>query len=134
MQLMVDNAAVALLQLIGKAGIEPVLSEFVGYYERDEARHVGLGVLALPSILTDLSRSQAAALYWFHTKLYLLMIAAGLTVRTTVEDLGVDRAKLQRCGFRLQQQAFAETAGEPNQSNQRHGSPIQSLNNVTLER
>jgi len=29
--------------------VEPVLTELLPYYERDEARHVGLGVQMVPS-------------------------------------------------------------------------------------
>src|SRR5207253_7962973 len=45
MQLLVENIALVLFKQIGDAHIEPVLTELLPYYEKDEARHVGLGVL-----------------------------------------------------------------------------------------
>src|SRR5262249_34108141 len=45
MQLLVESTAVAMFRAIADANIEPVLTELLYYFERDEARHVGLGVL-----------------------------------------------------------------------------------------
>ena len=49
MQLIVESVAVTLFRSVAQAGVEPVLSELLPYFERDEARHVGLGVLYLPA-------------------------------------------------------------------------------------
>jgi hypothetical protein len=111
MQLLVENTAVALFKTIGKANIEPVLSELFVYYERDEARHVGLGVLALPNILADMSRREAVGLWLFQTKIHLLMMGGGMTMREHFDALGVNQAELQKYGFRLQKQVFAEMRG-----------------------
>jgi len=111
MQLLVENTAVALFRLIGKAAVEPVLSELFVYYERDEARHVGLGVLALPNILADMSKREAAGLWLFQTRIYLLMMAGGMIMRDAFDQLGVDQAEMQRYGFRLQKKVFAEMRG-----------------------
>ena len=48
MQLLVESTAVVMFRKIAEAKIEPVLTELLYYFERDEARHVGLGVLTLP--------------------------------------------------------------------------------------
>jgi len=42
MQLIVESVAVTLFRSVANAGVEPVLSELMPYFERDEARHVGL--------------------------------------------------------------------------------------------
>src|SRR5512134_3033685 len=62
MQLMVENTAVVMFKMIADANIEPVLSELLYYFERDEARHVGLGVLTLPDVLAGLNDREAFAL------------------------------------------------------------------------
>jgi hypothetical protein len=116
MQLLVENTAVALFRLIGKAQIEPVLSELFVLYERDEARHVGLGVLALPNILADMSKREARSLWLFQTKIYVLMMVGGMTMRDAFATLGVDQAEMQRFGFRLQKQVFAEMRGSADSS------------------
>jgi hypothetical protein len=100
MQLMVENTAVVMFRMIGEAKIEPVLSDLLYYFERDEARHVGLGVLTLPDVLSGLSDREALALWWFQTRMQLNMIAGGMTMSRAFDELGVDQAEMNRLGFR----------------------------------
>lgn len=58
MQLLAEGTALEIFKFLAEAEIEPVLSEILPYIERDEARHVGLGVLYLPDRLKTLSRRQ----------------------------------------------------------------------------
>ena len=55
MQLLAEGTAMAIFRFLADAKIEPVLSELLPYIERDESRHVGLGVLYLPKRLAGLS-------------------------------------------------------------------------------
>jgi hypothetical protein len=107
MQLMVENVALTLFKMIASAGIEPVLSDLLYDYERDEARHVGLGALALPRILADLSDVDAGRLWLFQLRIQLLLVAGGLTMRSAFEELGIDQAAMQRHGFELQRDVYA---------------------------
>jgi hypothetical protein len=100
MQLMVENTAVVMFKMIADAKIEPVLTELLYYFERDEARHVGLGVLTLPDVLSGLSDREALALWWFQTRMQLEMIAGGMMMRQAFDTLGVDQAEMNRVGFR----------------------------------
>jgi hypothetical protein len=100
MQLLVESTAVVLFKEIAEANLEPVLTELLYYFERDEARHVGLGVLALPQVLAGLSDREALALWWFQTKMQLEMIAGGMTLRHAFTELGIDQGKLNQLGFR----------------------------------
>jgi hypothetical protein len=54
MQILAEGAAVVIFRFLHESKIEPVLSELLPYIERDEARHVGLGVLYLPQRLKQL--------------------------------------------------------------------------------
>jgi hypothetical protein len=100
MQLLVESTAVVMFKMIADAKLEPVLSELLYYFERDEARHVGLGVLALPDVLTGLSDREALALWWFQTKMQLEMIASGILMRDAFATVGVDQAQMNKLGFR----------------------------------
>jgi hypothetical protein len=100
MQLLVESTAVVMFRSIADAKLEPVLSELLYYFERDEARHVGLGVLALPEVLSGLSERDALALWWFQTRLQLEMIASGMTMRGAFDALGIDQAEMNAQGFR----------------------------------
>ncbi|MBI4509508.1 MAG: hypothetical protein HY698_07710 [Deltaproteobacteria bacterium] len=56
MQLMVETTALTIFQAVREKRIEPVLADLLRYYEKDEARHVGLGVQMLPSMMKRMSR------------------------------------------------------------------------------
>ena len=106
MQLMVENAALVLFKMVADARLEPVLSELLYYYERDEARHVGLGALALPSILPQLSPLDAGRLWLFQLRVELFMLAGGLTMRDAFAALGMDQAAMQLYSFELQRDVY----------------------------
>lgn len=101
MQLMVENTALALFKMIADAKIEPVLSDLLYYFERDEARHVGLGVLTLPPILEELSQREAVGLWAFQMKIQLFMLAGGFTLRESFKTLEVDQRAMEEYGMRL---------------------------------
>ncbi len=54
MQILAEGAAVVIFRFLVENQVEPVLCEILPYFERDEARHVGLGVLHLPPLLKEL--------------------------------------------------------------------------------
>ncbi len=100
MQLLVESMAVVIFRSIADAKIEPVLTELLYYFERDEARHVGLGVLTLPDVLEGLSDREAISLWWFQTRMQLEMIMGGLNINPHFVTLGVDPAEMNLAGFR----------------------------------
>jgi hypothetical protein len=51
MQILAEGTAQAIFRFLSDSQIEPVLGEILPYIERDEARHVGLGILHLPERL-----------------------------------------------------------------------------------
>ncbi len=55
MQILVEGSAQGIFHFLAASKVEPVLSEILPYIERDEARHVGLGVLHLPERLSRLA-------------------------------------------------------------------------------
>ncbi|HLU66686.1 MAG TPA: ferritin-like domain-containing protein [Kofleriaceae bacterium] len=69
MQLMVETLALTIFQLVREAEAEPVLCELLRYYERDEARHVGLGIQHLPDMMRRASRWEAARAFVFQLKI-----------------------------------------------------------------
>jgi hypothetical protein len=58
MQILVEGVAQAIFKFLADSKLEPVLSNILPYIERDEARHVGLGILHLPARLEQLSPAQ----------------------------------------------------------------------------
>ena len=55
MQLLVEPVALTLFQVVREMRVEPILCELMPYYERDEARHVGLGIQYLPALVKSMS-------------------------------------------------------------------------------
>jgi hypothetical protein len=55
MQILAEGTAQAIFRFLTESEIEPVLGEILPYIERDEARHVGLGILHLPERLAQRS-------------------------------------------------------------------------------
>jgi hypothetical protein len=53
MQILAEGSAQAIFRFLAEARVEPVLSDILPYIERDEARHVGLGILHLPARLAQ---------------------------------------------------------------------------------
>ncbi len=58
MQILAEGAAVVIFRFLQESQIEPVLSELLPLIERDESRHVGLGVLYLPERLKELPKRE----------------------------------------------------------------------------
>jgi hypothetical protein len=100
MQLLVESTAVVMFRFLAEAKLEPVLTELLYYFERDEARHVGLGVLALPDVLAGLSERDALSLWWFQTRMNLEMTLGGITLRHAFDELGIDQAEMNLQGFK----------------------------------
>ena len=70
MQMMIEPMALTLFQLVRQNRIEPVLADLLVYYERDEARHVALGVLHLPKMLEGLTTREAMELWTWQMRQY----------------------------------------------------------------
>ncbi len=69
MQLMIETLALTIFQSVRLAAPEPVLTELLKYFEKDEARHVGLGMQYLPMLMKDMNKLQIAGLFAFQAKI-----------------------------------------------------------------
>ena len=69
MQLMIETIALTIFQTVRELEVEPVISELMKYYERDEARHVGLGMQYLPSLMLDMNKREVSAMITFQVRL-----------------------------------------------------------------
>lgn len=90
MQLLVENVAVNLFKLVAESGVEPVLCEIMPYFERDESRHVGLGVMYLPTLLQQLDRWDGIKLQAFQIKINTFILWGSIVLRNAFETIGVD--------------------------------------------
>jgi hypothetical protein len=103
MQLMVESNALSIFKAVAEARVEPVLTDLLPYYERDEARHVGLGVMYLPRLLADLDRFELAGVAAFQLRCFALLLSAGLPMRHHWEALGIDPRQMAARTVKLQE-------------------------------
>jgi hypothetical protein len=97
MQLLVETLALTVFQAVRELDVEPVLTELMRYYERDEARHVGLGMQYLPSLLRRMPRRKIMRLITFQVHIMGWALAELRVLRPDFEVLGIDpRAILER--------------------------------------
>jgi hypothetical protein len=117
MQLIVESVAVTLFRSVAQSGIEPVLSELMPYFERDEARHVGLGVLYLPRLLAGIGPLEAARLKLVQLKIATLIGWGTHLKKPHFETMGIDNNDGFRRVMRLQREVFkgmrSERGDEP---------------------
>jgi hypothetical protein len=90
MQLMVEPIALTVFQTVREQEIEPVLTELMRYFERDEARHVGLGMQYLPSMLKDMNKRQLSALISFEARLLAWVVWEMKVLEQDFITLGVE--------------------------------------------
>ncbi|MBX3185529.1 MAG: ferritin-like domain-containing protein [Labilithrix sp.] len=102
MQLTIETIALTIFQRVRELQVEPVLSELLPYYERDEARHVGLGIQMLPSLIAKMSFAERVDLAIFHLDLYGSAVMSLKSLEPSLVSIGVDPRSLLAIGFRKQ--------------------------------
>lgn len=98
MQLMIEPMALTLFQSVRKMNVEPVLCELLTYYERDEARHVALGVLHLPKMLKQLTVPEAIDLWTWEFREYWHQFGMLRELAPHFRTLGVDPREIVQVG------------------------------------
>lgn len=98
MQLQVETIALTLFHKVRELRIEPVLSELLVYYERDEARHVGLGVQFLPELIREMTPVELTRFQLFQLRMLLCSIAGLKVIEPDLRELGIDARDLIRFG------------------------------------
>jgi len=108
MQLLVEANALAIFRGLVEAELEPVLAALLPYYEKDEARHVGLGSLYLPRLLGELSPLEAAGAVAFQLRCFGLLMSAGMTLHQDMERVGLNPRKIASHTVELQDRIVGE--------------------------
>jgi hypothetical protein len=106
MQLMIETLALTIFQAVRESRIEPVLAELLRYYEKDEARHVGLGLQMLPGMIQRLSKREGLGLFVFQIQLLAWSIAGLKSLEPHFHAIGVDARRVLELGRAKQVIAF----------------------------
>lgn len=112
MQLMIETIALTIFGEVRESRIEPVLSDLLGYYEKDEARHVGLGTQYLPSLLRRQTKLEAAETMVFQMRLVFWSMASLKAIERDLHALGITAPHLAERGRKIQMKAFDELWGQ----------------------
>ncbi len=94
MQLQVETTALTVFQHTREARICPVLTELLPYFEKDEARHVGLGTQVLPILMRDMGRIESARLTAFALHVTFWLLASNRAMEAGLRDLGLDPRRM----------------------------------------
>jgi len=91
MQLLFETNAVVMFRRIGESNVCPILHELLPYFERDESRHVGLGVMYVPKLIQKMSRAEAKRTARFQVQCILLLMSGGFALREDFALLELDQ-------------------------------------------
>jgi hypothetical protein len=89
MQLLVENIALTIFHFIKHLEVEPVLTELLPYFEKDEARHVGLGIQALPEFLRGMSLPRRLKFTAFQVKIVSHVLQGLKSLEPDLAVLGI---------------------------------------------
>jgi hypothetical protein len=94
MQLLIETIALTVFQEVRERRFEPVLADLLAYYERDEARHVGLGMQYLPSLMSKMSKIRMTRLFLFQAQLVAYALWETKTLEKDFAVLGIDPRRI----------------------------------------
>jgi hypothetical protein len=108
MQLQLESTALTIFHALREARVCPVLTDLLVYYEKDEARHVGLGTQLLPTLMKKMSARERIE---FSAYSFWMM---GISIRSLkgsepdLRVLGVDPRRVVVLGKSKQMLVFDE--------------------------
>ena len=107
MQLTIETIALTLFQLVRELRVEPVLADLLVYYERDEARHVGLGTQLVPALVAQMPIPEKISLALFQLDLLASSVFSLKAMEPDLLTIGVDPRDILAIGFRKHMEIHA---------------------------
>ena len=108
MQLLFETNAVVIFRRVGESGMCPILTELLPYFERDESRHVGLGVLYVPKLIERMSSAEARRTARFQVECILLLMASGFTFREDFTRLDLEPRQMAERVTKMQDEVVRQ--------------------------
>jgi hypothetical protein len=108
MQLQIEATALTIFHALREVNVCPVLTDLLTYYEKDEARHVGLGVQLLPALMRRMQPAETVAFTAFSFKVVWRSILALKGMEGDLRTLGVDPRRVAVLGKSKQLLVFEE--------------------------
>ena len=98
MQMMVEPMALTLFQSVRERAVCPVLTELLEYFERDEARHVALGINHLPALVNKMSVPGRVELAAWQFRMVHREMGGLFELADDLRVLGLDPIEVLRLG------------------------------------
>jgi hypothetical protein len=98
MHLMVEPIALTLFQVVRQRKLEPVLCDLLKFYERDEARHVALGVHYLPTLMKQMSPAEVADMWAWQLRMFMIQLDGLKEMESDIRALGMHPREVMRLG------------------------------------
>ena len=133
MQLQIETMALTIFQTIRELAPEPVIAELMRYYERDEARHVGLGMQYLPSMMNDMNRRKLTALILFQCRVLFWAMWEVKVLEKDFKALGIDPRHIIERGRQKQIAALNEAFSVLGIDWERQRNPVVMALNAAVE-
>ena len=104
----IESTALTIFHALRESNVCPVLTDLLTYYEKDEARHVGLGVQLLPTLMRKMGPAESVAFTTFSFKVAWFSILALKGSEDDLRILGVDPRRVAILGKSKQLLVFEE--------------------------
>jgi hypothetical protein len=102
MQLTIEVIALTLFQHVRELRVDPLLADLLEYYERDEARHVGLGTQLVPKLMAEMPLSGKISVALFQLDLLASAVFSLKAMEPDLLTVGIDPRDILAIGFRKQ--------------------------------
>ena len=96
MQLMVEPVALTLFQLLQDQDVDPVLSGLLKLLERDEARHIALGINHLPRLVDAMTPLERAEMWTWQVRMFVREMDGLKELEGSIRALGCDPREVIR--------------------------------------
>jgi len=107
MQMMFEPMALTIFKLVRERRLEPVLADLLVYFERDEARHVGLGIQALPELMRHMWPHEHARLAAFQLRVVGHILRSLRSLEPEFQVLGLSARDVLEAGV-LKHQFYSQ--------------------------
>lgn len=108
MQLQIEAMALTIFHALRESNVCPILTELLKYYERDEARHVGLGMQLLPQRMRKFTPLERVRFTAFSFKVAAWSIGTLKQAEDDLRTLGIEPRRVAALGKSKQMLVFNE--------------------------
>lgn len=108
MQLQIETTALTIFQASRESRFCPVLADLLLYFEKDEARHVGLGTQYLPTLLKEMSAAERFDFMMFQFKVILWSMGGLRAMEPHLRALGIDPRRVLTLAKSKQEMVYNE--------------------------